>query len=95
MTVLRLPPRCYGVKAADGTTYRSNPGGSVYVEDPQHVRQILKDDGIAGDIIEAQFAPRNAKSVTCICGFVAYSWQSECPRCKHNLKETPIKENNQ
>ena len=86
MTVLQMPNHCYGVKGAKGT-YRTDPGGRVHVDDPSEVRRILKDPVIAGDIIEVKSMPRNAKSITCECGFVAFTFTKDCPKCGLHLSK--------
>ncbi len=87
MTVLRMPPHCYGVKGAEGT-YRTNPGGVVHV-DGRDARRILRDPVLAGDVVEVKAMPHSAASKECPCGFVAFTWQHQCPKCGADItKET-------
>lgn len=82
-----MPPNCYGVKAFDGTVYRTRPGGAVEINNPKHLKEILHDPQIAGDIVQERGMPL-VEGKTCTCGFEAFKWQKECPRCGTEMKGT-------
>lgn len=66
-----------------GGRYDASRSGRVSVENPAHVRQILKASEASGDPIrEALYSSAGTgPSRECpACSFIGYMWQRDCPR---------------
>lgn len=81
----RVPRGCTGLSFADGTRYEAR-GGRVVVDNPRHARQVHTADQ-KGHIAVAHYTAVGGRSHICRCGFIAYGWQSTCPRCGAGLTE--------
>jgi hypothetical protein len=97
MTKMLVPPYsermgdtrgCTGATMEDGTVYRANRRGQFDVERGDHVRAMLKDPNIAGDIVKetaacrVDFAGRPGRFCSAVCDPTEYQpWTKSCPRC--------------
>ena len=69
----------------DGTVYRANRSGVMRVENPDHVRQMLR----SGHVVEGKFHGGGVPGVVHRCGFSAFKFQvgGPCPRCGEIIEE--------
>ena len=80
---IRVPRGGSGLNLADGTEYKADCHGRVHVDRSDHARQILRNpqmryyDAIDGGV----WRIHGGDGWTCSCGFSAWPWQHECPRC--------------
>lgn len=81
----RVPPGCTGLTFEDGSRANATRDGRVVV-DAKHARAIEKADP-SGRIHKIGAGVARAPGRECVCGFMAYRWQANCPRCGHSLKE--------
>ena len=86
MTKFRLPPGAASQKLPDGTVYRARGagrnGGTIDVDNPRHAKQIAQASQIEGGWVHSlHTAPIVAGRECTSCGFAAWKWQTECPRC--------------
>lgn len=81
----RVPPGCTGLTFEDGRRANATRDGRVVV-DEKHGDAILKADP-SGRIHRVNYNVTRAPGRECSCGFMAYRWQSNCPRCGRSLKE--------
>lgn len=85
-----VPDRNYSLKMRDGTEYATS-AGHVQVDDPRHAREIESSFTLDAGMIEHRrhvFSDSMDAGRACSeCGFVAWSWSSECPRCHSPLRE--------
>jgi hypothetical protein len=80
---LRVPPGCTGLQMENGGRYDASRTGRVSVENPAHVKAIMKASAASGEPIrEAVHGGTSggpARECT-VCHFTGYLWQSGCPR---------------
>lgn len=85
---------CYGFDFKDDrgrkTRYDADRNGRIVVDNPDHakvIQQASKNDG--GYIQKAMVgAPKGVPSKHCPpCRFLAYAWQTACPKCGGELIE--------
>ena len=95
MPYVNLPPGARGFRMqSDGTHYRAaREGGRVWVEE-RHVADIngMGGNGDAG-LLNArlnEYGVSGAKGKFCPgCGFHAYAFTAECPRCHAEMPPAP------
>jgi hypothetical protein len=80
----RVPPGCTGLTFKDGSRVNANRDGRVVV-DEKHASAIEKADP-SRRIHRISYNATRAPGRECRCGFMAYRWQSSCPRCGQSLK---------
>lgn len=93
MTTFRLPKGARHLKMYDGTVYRSTGsyrnGRTVTVEDPAHARKIAEMGNVEGFVHVAVSSGSTLPGRQCGgCGFAAWKWQTTCPRCGGETKES-------
>lgn len=85
MPDFRVPPGCTGLTFKDGSRANATREGRVVVDEKRADAIRKADDSgrfhqIAGGIVRAP-------GRECTCGFMAYRWQSTCPKCRRPLEE--------
>lgn len=79
-----------GVVMKDGTRYDVGRNGTVHIDRPDHLNE-LKHSPARGQGLEVQISSPSliipgASGRDCgRCGFAAWGWQRECPRCGETL----------
>ena len=85
MDTFAVPTGCDGVTVA-GKTYRSGGTSRITVDNPRHAALIRSNGTRYIDRPLTGFRVEGGR--TCACGFAAWDWQSTCPRCGRELKES-------
>ena len=84
MPRLRLASECYGIDGVDGRKYNRDRKG--FVDVPDSVARHMRGTELV--VVEGSVRrPSGAPEKVCGCGFVAYAWQTDCPRCGSDLSE--------
>lgn len=85
---------CYDVGFTDNRgrkfNYTPNRNGRFTVDNPAHARVIEQSARNDGGFIQKAMvgAPTGTPSKNCLpCRFVAYAWQTACPKCGGDLIE--------
>lgn len=86
MTTFRLPRGARNVQMYDGTVYRSEGnyrrGRTIQVDDPRHAKKIAEMGGVEGAVHVTIPSSQGTPGRDCTaCGFAAWKWQTDCPRC--------------
>lgn len=84
------PRRVKKVVMKDGTAYPVGRSGLVSVTRPDHLIELSKrrGDALNAEIVmheAAYLAPRVVGRTCPSCGFGAWSWQTDCPKCETRL----------
>lgn len=90
MADFRVPKGATGFRMEDGTRYEARPDGRISVDNPAHVSAVERanrnSSGRIGKVVHG--AGRGVGGRECRCGFMAYLWQTICPRCGAKLRES-------
>jgi len=78
-----VPDKCMGLEMADGTKYDAH-NGKVTIDNPRHASAWLKDpaSGMVGRQQLIGLSGLHTRDNDCpCCGFAAWPWTVECPKC--------------